>query len=808
MNFLSLLFFFCSFICLNLGVFAENDSHFLVPSANQKDSKFENIFFETRNNNEAQWREVTKEEKKYFEDCWTAGNEPFSENFLGEKIRSLQMCLLKDGRVGSSVSVEKKMDATHVFWHVQIVKGEKVKFSLRGNRFFSYQSLMQMVQDQIGLGLGFYYENMLSQKMKAYYEAAGFAHVNVNWFNSYFFDPVSGEKIKRVLFLIQEGPRVKIRNLYFQGLTAFSQNSLSQIFFDNASSVLKNQFFCLADVREALQEVVSFLKQQGYLFSEIKNIHSFFPSLHKYQEQGSLVDLVVECDEGPRTVVQKIEVQGNHFLSLAEIRGLLKLDEGSPLQLKNFEKGLIELKKKYLEHGYLHFKILNESSIQEDNAPIRYTPEYDFASIYLEVDEGPVCVLGGIHWFGLEHVSETLLRKEIDFLKEGDVLSSQDPVKVEETLKRLGVFSQVRLELKEDSQKKEVKHLWISLTEADRGLLLWGPGLRTDLGLRFFGQLSYQNLWGALHSSFLSLSANRRIPLLSGGVYSYHFVEGQLQWDYLWPHFIWDHWTFRPILAASRTQYLNFSADVLTSSFLMERSWFPNVYSKWTTQFSYTFETIHQFKSLAAIDNQFLQIATVTPRVIFDNRDHPFNPVKGAYATQWFDFSFPWLGSQKNPALSYYRAQMRVDLHVPVTPWVQAYCSLRTGYERAWQGVIPLIKQFSLGGSSSLRGFHEQELNLYKLYPQISLVNRFVSYLNQRSEMQFFLNQSLKGALFLDGANLLLNDYSFKNFYFGSGFGLRYETPVGKINADIGLKLNPPAYPTDLVVFHLSLGTL
>jgi outer membrane translocation and assembly module TamA len=59
---------------------------------------------------------------------------------------------------------------------------------------------------------------------------------------------------------------------------------------------------------------------------------------------------------------------------------------------------------------------------------------------------------------------------------------------------------------------------------------------------------------------------------------------------------------------------------------------------------------------------------------------------------------------------------------------------------------------------------------------------------------------------FLDGANLLVNEFSFTSgLRFGAGFGFHYQSPVGPVNFDLGFKLKP-RIDEDPYQFYFSIG--
>lgn len=215
------------------------------------------------------------------------------------------------------------------------------------------------------------------------------------------------------------------------------------------------------------------------------------------------------------------------------------------------------------------------------------------------------------------------------------------------------------------------------------------------------------------------------------------------------------------------------------------------------------------------------------PGLRLDTRDNALSPSTGWYATVNWEIASPWLLSQTDPfPIAYSRIQGRIDRIIPLgSGGVSWFLSYRAGYEISLEppipgvtnsGAIPLIKQFALGGVSSLRGYSEQELNAYNFS-----INGSLSYSNYRTQVDFPLVGSLRVGPFVDAANLLVDNHSIGEFFFdslefGAGFGIHYLTPVGPINLDVGFRLSPPSAtdnplpgtPTGPSQFYFSIGLI
>ena len=361
----------------------------------------------------------------------------------------------------------------------------------------------------------------------------------------------------------------------------------------------------------------------------------------------------------------------------------------------------------------------------------------------------------------------------------------------------------------------------VSVQEATPGNIGAGIGYRNDLGVRVFSEFTYANLWGNNQAFVFNLAANRRVNVfnLNGGeaVNGFHFVEFTAQASYIWPWFTLGETTFRPNLTAERRQYINFDAETFAVSASLERMLYKPI--KLTGSLTYTLEKIRQFRAPVDQDNSQVRIGSITPSFRVDLRDNPLSPHRGFFGLTSFEYASPYLGAQQDPVpVSYGRLQVRTDFYTDVLPRVILYGSARGGWLRNFispyradgsidpNQVIPLIKQFTLGGVSSLRGYVDQELNVQAGDLNRKVVN-FETYVNYRTQMDFLVGQNLSFGPFLDAGNIQVDNFSFGYLRYGTGIEMKYLTPVGPVNFDWGFKLFPrPGEETN--VFYFSLGVI
>jgi outer membrane protein assembly complex protein YaeT len=720
-----------------------------------------------------------------------------SEEFIGAKVAEIRAIPGTASNAGKWVDLE-----------VHVNLGDRVTFGFRGNTAFTNLQLLSLIDELRIVGFGKDFVGAIRARLVDEYRSEGFAQVKVTAFT---VEKQGDRRERHVTYVIEEGPKVRVRSVDFDGNLVFTNEELKKQFYALSTPLLQQNYYAQKDVQRSAELVVEWIKAQGYLFAKLVIVNNEFSAKRVGIPDGAEVRLVVYLYEGEQTRVGSVSIIGARAVPQADIRSILQVEEGKPLNLFAFSEGIDVLKAVYRAKGYLDIKLQNEGGDQI----VHYSDENRTADIALEVVEGQQYRVSQLLIEGLQQTEEAVVRRELQ-LKVEDVLEEPKVIESETRLRRLGIFSLVTFHAIDDAERPGYKILKISIQEGTPGVVAGGLGFRNDLGGRVFGQAEYTNLWGKNHTVGLNLTLNRRLE-------DYRFVEFQSQITYLYPWFLLDELLFRPTLTYSRTQYAAFDADNLAAAATWERRLWshPNI----TGSFTASMEQIRQFNApakFADIDNQNLLIGSITPAIRFDTRDQPLNPSRGFFAQASFEFALPQLSETEvsdgsKYTVAYTKFQLRADYFLPIFRSGVWYSSFRTGFERNLVeplidpatglpdpkvGTIPLVKQFALGGAGSLRGFKEQELNY-----QSTVIHGTLSFVNYRTQIDVPFAGALRFGPFLDAANLVLDSYSFGNLRYGAGVGFHYPTPVGPVNLDWGFKIDPRP-GEDPYRFYFSIGVI
>ncbi len=714
-----------------------------------------------------------------------------SDEWVGSKVDQIRI----ETASGPARGQDPASASRWVNVEVEVELGDRVTFGFRGNENLVRNRLVKLVDDQRALGLGKDYVEALRQRIEDEYRSLGWAFVRVT---TQTFERSSGFE-RHVTFQIDEGGRVPLRDIYFDGNQYFDGPNLAREFRAHAGEMTRQGWFVERELDQSAESLVTWMRSQGFLAA--KKVTLTRKLIRNRARRQTAMDITLWVYEGGQTRVDQVELKGLEDLPREEVLSILGVREGEPLNLLAFNQGIEALKGRYRAGGWLDFKLLNEGTA----SVIRYSRENRVATILLEAEEGTRWKFGSVEVASTSSIPRQIILRELT-VEDGEPVLESELRESESRIRRLGIFSGVELILAEDPRRPRThKMVRVTLEEGTPGIIAGGIGYRNDLGIRTFGQLGYTNLWNQNHTVALNGTVNRRFDeafcttvaeRAASDDGTHCFLEYQFQIGYVWPWFVLGPTTFRPRFTFERTQYRNFDADTVSFASTWERRLLDHI--NLTGSLTYSLERTKQYNAENEVDNQDLTIGGVTPGLRLDLRDSSLAPTRGWFFSSSFEFASPAMLSQSDPfPVGYTRFQGRIDRYIPIGDEMTWFLSFRTGLARNLEAppagseddaryAIPLIKQFSLGGAGSLRGFADQELNV-----QDYAIRGTLSYVNYRTQIDLPFAGPMRFGPFIDAGNLLVDQFSFGALRYGVGVGFHYQSPVGPVNFDLGFKVDP-----------------
>jgi outer membrane protein insertion porin family len=704
----------------------------------------------------------------------------------------------------SSPEISFNTDESRATLVFRLEKVDAYSIEYIGNREVSSSKL----NDSLDLG-NFYSANPnigseLSSKIKNLYLSRGFARIEVQ------SEDTEGRKpfTRKIIFNIEEGPKVKISKFDFSGTLSRSPDYYVRLLKKHSSDLVQSGYYNKVELDQGFESMRIELQNQGFLLAKINSTRT------QYNKEKTQVSVYVNLDEGPLTQIENIQFTGNNAIPAKELLEVIELENNQALQLGQLEKAIQNLKTFYQEKGYIDMVLVNE---KEDL--VTYNENNTKAHLNFKISEGPEVRIASIVLDGNAFTKDYVLLKEVD-LQNGDTVT---PSKIDEAvakLQRTGHFNTVEVKTLEEKTSVANRTLVIKVTERDPGLFNLGAGATNEAGLTIRGYtgIAYNNIMGTGRGVSLRLEGNYNVNEIK-------YLESKVTLGYVEPYLFGSKIRGRVNLSRSSqlTDYVTKKvSDVNQTTWSLERDVTSHV------------TVIYELWNGAHVQDHFINpdpgvvdpdpqdIVTTGPRLDIDYRDNPFNPTKGSFTTLSYEYSSPDLGSTRSPEIKFQRASGSFThyLRVPYLKddfmvWAN---SVRGGYlenlSSTPSGGVPYDKKgFYLGGSSSIRGFNGTS-QYFPTYDQLgisktqtftlrSIANMYLV----KSELRFPIFGNIGGAVFYDGGAVHIQDRDMGDEYRDSaGFGFHYNTPVGPVNLEIAWKLDQKPGEEPYAI-HLSIGS-
>ncbi|MFO7559831.1 MAG: outer membrane protein assembly factor BamA [Desulfobacterales bacterium] len=348
------------------------------------------------------------------------------ENFPKQKT-AITSLLKNEGYLSPEValSAEKDRKSENFYIYVEIEKGNFYRIKqveIKGNRSFSDARLKMRLDTWhssfLPGGMGRFIKKKLDEDLKKltlFYRDKGYADVMVKL--QVEKDPDSGEVF--IGFVIEEGPRYEIE---FVGNSRFWDWTLKEDLILFGEGNRKD-----LGIRRSVRNIKDRYQGAGYADCTIQIDSDYEKSL---QESVRKVRLIIE--EGPKSIVENVAVEGNLAVAESEIRNQILtspsgLFSGGEFVLRTLDEDIRSIVSLYLKYGYVYVNIEKEILWKEDDEG-----KVRVARIILKITEGTKITVNSLVFDGLNSMSEKAALKMVS-LKPGEPFR-EDMVRSDETL--------------------------------------------------------------------------------------------------------------------------------------------------------------------------------------------------------------------------------------------------------------------------------------------------------------------------------------------------------------------------------------
>jgi outer membrane protein assembly complex protein YaeT len=631
-----------------------------------------------------------------------------------------------------------------------------------------------------------------ANNLREYIESQGYFDAKVD------FSLKSAPGHQVIEYRIDRGERHKVALVAIQGNRSFGIDTIRERMYLRKASLLQFRHGRFSDdfLRQDVEAITALYRANGFRDVEVKTRVD-----HSYKGRANSLAVFIDIKEGPRWLVEGLDIEGVSPANRDAIMRLLAAQPGQPFSEQSAAIDRDNVLDYYYNHGYANasFSWTFTPSAKPERADMQYT-----------IQEGTQSFLRRYLVSGLRATDPRLIA-EREGLHPGDPLSRVSMLEAQRQLYDLGIFSRVDMAVQDPGGDERDKYVALDVEEARRYTITMGfgaeiakiGGCQTCLDAPA-GQAGFSPrvLFGVTRRNFFGdghiLSLQTRISTL----------EQRAVLTYEAPQFLGSpnrNLLFSGLFDDSR-DVNTFSAQRREGSVQMGQK--LNRASTLLYGFSFRRVSVSNLKVNPELIPRFSQparIGMLTVNYILDRRDDPTDAHSGIYTTidaGWASHNF---SSQsdftrlivQNATYHPFGFGSRYVLARSVTfGWLQP---LKAGEQ------IPLPEELFGGGASSQRGFPEDQAGPRDLETGFPLGGNAL--LVNQVELRFPLaGDDIRGVLFWDAGNVYsdLRTISFRvhqrnlaNFNYmvhAVGFGLRYKTPIGPVRLDLAYSINPPTF--------------
>jgi outer membrane protein insertion porin family len=337
-----------------------------------------------------------------------------------------------------------------------------------------------------------------------------------------------GPKLINVTFQINDGPKLKVRNIEFIGNSAKGDGTLRRKMKDNKTPnpfwgwITRGGTYKADKFETDADLILAYYRNEGYVRAQVGQ-----PEIRTLQDSGDRktrwIQLRIPITEGQRYRVGDFSVAGNTVVKSEALTPLFKVAKGEWYNEKRIRDGLVKAREIYGAGGYMEFTGFPELKLSdepEDNVPAALAapppPGPPTADVTMRLQEGPQYFVNRITFVGNSTTRDNVIRREMR-LVEGAVFNTEALKYSIRRLNQLGYFEQINeqdqqaIKTEKTAGRENQMDVTLTLKEQNRNQLTFGAGVSQYEGI--FGQLAFQtaNFLGRGESLTMSLMAGDRM---------------------------------------------------------------------------------------------------------------------------------------------------------------------------------------------------------------------------------------------------------------------------------------------------------
>ena len=224
-----------------------------------------------------------------------------------------------------------------------------------------------------------------------------------------------GNNEVEIIFEINEGPKLRVGEIAFEGRTKLRESTLRGAISENKEHsifawITGKDSFKPNKLDEDLANLKTRLQEHGFMEASIgePRVEDITKRTIFFKKQ-TMKKITIPVDLGYRYFVGDVSVEGNQIISTQYLRGLIKLKKGQIYSTKLREDSIEKIRELYNDTGYLGAQIMPVESLD---------PKRKLVNVTFNIHEGDVFYVNRLEIKGNTYTKDRVIRREI-LLTEG-----------------------------------------------------------------------------------------------------------------------------------------------------------------------------------------------------------------------------------------------------------------------------------------------------------------------------------------------------------------------------------------------------
>ncbi len=565
-----------------------------------------------------------------------------------------------------------------------------------------------------------------------------------------------------VVYVIQEGIRVVIREVAYEGNTAFDVGQLKKkVESKTAWWIIRTGALDPSRVDADVVNLRRFYRDEGFFDAQV--------TFRIDVREDKNIRLVFVVEEGARYTIEQIQFMGLTVFSQDELSAEMASRVSEIARRPRIEADARLIREKYGTIGYIHAAVRVTRVFSDDPGLVRVT---------YHVEEGEQFRVGRIAVRGNARTKDKVVRRALDLYPPGDLLDLSAARNAEKQLMQSRIFSSARVYPVGDLPG--VRDVVMDVQEAERlGDFIFGVGVTSNSGLVGTVTLDLRNFdlydpptsWEELYKfkSFFGAGQRMRIELQPGTNVS------RFRIDFTEPYLFdkpvrFDYSAY--LFSRGREGY---GERRIGSTVSFGKRFDRGQLRGWTSELAFRVEDVRldQFEVFTARaireDQGSNLITSLKGSLVRDRTDNRFKPSSGDRLRLSLE-QFGILGGDHNFAKMIASYRWYKTLHTDSRERKHVLQLRSEG--GAIIGDAPVFERFFTGGTGSVRGFNFRGIGPHEGIDRNNVGGDFLVLLGAEYSYPLF-GDNVRGHVFLDSGTVDTDVYRA-----AVGFGVRLTLDV------------------------------